>query len=46
MTEKDAVKCQDFAKDSWYFLPVDAKLSDAFWTALWSHEQIKGLVLT
>ncbi|STX29570.1 tetraacyldisaccharide 4'-kinase [Legionella beliardensis] len=46
MTAKDAVKCQDFAKDSWYFLPVDAKLSDAFWTALWSHEQIKGLVLT
>ncbi|MCQ8876656.1 tetraacyldisaccharide 4'-kinase [Pseudoalteromonas shioyasakiensis] len=29
MTEKDAVKCRDFAKPNWYFLPVDAKPSDA-----------------
>lgn len=42
MTEKDAVKCQAFAKDSWYFLPVEAKLSDSFWQALWSHEQLQG----
>lgn len=24
MTEKDAVKCRGFAKDSWWYLPVDA----------------------
>lgn len=44
MTEKDAVKCQDFAKESWYFLPIEARLCDSFWKALhemlWSHEQI------
>ncbi len=39
MTEKDAVKCQPFAAESWYFLPVEAKLSDSFWQALWSHQQ-------
>lgn len=42
MTEKDAVKCQWFAADNWYFLAIEAKLSDAFWEALWSHEQLKG----
>lgn len=26
MTEKDAVKCQDFAQDNWYYLPVTAEL--------------------
>ena len=46
MTEKDAVKCQSFALDSMYYLPVDAMVSDAFWQALWSHEQLKGLILT
>jgi tetraacyldisaccharide 4'-kinase len=25
MTEKDAVKCQHFAEDNWYYLRVDAK---------------------
>ena len=45
MTEKDAVKCQSFALDSMYYLPVDAMVSDAFWQALWSHEQLKGLCL-
>lgn len=29
MTEKDAVKCRNFAKPSWYYLPVDAKPSAA-----------------
>ena len=29
MTEKDAVKCREFAKNNWYFLPVDAKPTDA-----------------
>ena len=45
MTEKDAVKCQAFALDSMYYLPVNAMVSDAFWQALWSHEQLKGLCL-
>jgi len=45
MTEKDAVKCQAFAKDSWYFLPVEAQIEDAFWQALFTHEKLKGLVV-
>ena len=28
MTEKDAVKCQSFAKDNWWYLPVDAVISE------------------
>lgn len=31
MTEKDAVKCQRFAKENWYSLIVGAHLSDGFW---------------
>ncbi len=27
MTEKDAVKCQRFAHDNWWYLPVDAHMS-------------------
>lgn len=42
MTEKDAVKCRSFAADNWYFLPVEATLSDAFWQALWSHDYLQG----
>lgn len=30
MTEKDAVKCRDFAKSNWWYLPVDAKISPEF----------------
>lgn len=30
MTEKDAVKCRDFAKENWWYLAVDAKLTDNF----------------
>lgn len=30
MTEKDAVKCRDFAADNWWYLRVDAHLSPAF----------------
>jgi tetraacyldisaccharide 4'-kinase len=26
MTEKDAVKCTDFAQDNWWYLPVDAQI--------------------
>ena len=28
MTEKDAVKCQSFAKPSWYVLPISAQVSN------------------
>lgn len=28
MTEKDAVKCHDFCKENWWYLPVDAVFSD------------------
>ncbi|OOH89130.1 tetraacyldisaccharide 4'-kinase [Pasteurellaceae bacterium 15-036681] len=27
MTEKDAVKCQDFAQENWWYVPVSAKFS-------------------
>lgn len=27
MTEKDAVKCRDFAQPDWWYLPVDAHLT-------------------
>ena len=42
MTEKDAVKCAAFATQSMYFLPVEAKLDDGFWDALWAHQHLKG----
>jgi len=34
MTEKDAVKCRDFAGDRWYSIGIDACLPEAFWIAL------------
>lgn len=34
MTEKDAVKCRGFAQKNWWYLSVDARLSEAFVTAL------------
>ena len=30
MTEKDAVKCQRFARDNWWYIPVDAVLPEEF----------------
>lgn len=30
MTEKDAVKCQQFAQDNWWYLPVSATLNNQF----------------
>lgn len=30
MTEKDAVKCRNIAKDDWWFLPIRAKLPESF----------------
>jgi len=46
MTEKDAVKCQSFAAEHWYYLPVSASLSESFWQALWSHDCLKGYLPT
>jgi tetraacyldisaccharide 4'-kinase len=34
MTEKDAVKCQDFANNKFWYLPVEATLDENFTTAL------------
>ena len=34
MTEKDAVKCAGFAGTQWYSVPVQARMSEAFWAAL------------
>ncbi|WP_454785899.1 tetraacyldisaccharide 4'-kinase [Legionella sp. WA2024007413] len=42
MTEKDAVKCRAFCSDNMHYLPVEAVLDDAFWDALWLHQQLKG----
>lgn len=30
MTEKDAVKCFDFAQENWWYLPIEASLPTAF----------------
>ena len=34
MTEKDAVKCADLARDDYFSVPVRAELPEAFWVAL------------
>jgi tetraacyldisaccharide 4'-kinase len=34
MTEKDAVKCGDFATDVHWYLKVSAQLPTVFWQAL------------
>jgi len=44
MTEKDAVKCQLWATDSMYFLPIDVSLDDEFWGVFWSHKQLQGFI--
>lgn len=31
MTEKDAAKCQLFARDNWFYLPVSAEFDQGFW---------------
>jgi tetraacyldisaccharide 4'-kinase len=43
MTEKDAVKCRLFATDAMYYLPVEAKINEEFWDALYAHPQLRGL---
>lgn len=34
MTEKDAVKCFPFAKADWWYLPVEADVSESLWNAV------------
>lgn len=34
MTEKDAVKCREFAQPNWFYVPIKANLPDSFWLAL------------
>jgi tetraacyldisaccharide 4'-kinase len=34
MTEKDAVKCRQFAQPNWWYLPVDARLQGTAVTPL------------
>ena len=34
MTEKDAVKCQKFAKDNWWYIALDVVVSDDFVSAI------------
>ena len=42
MTEKDAVKCRDFASPDWWYLAVDAAPSEAF--VLWLDQQLLRLL--
>lgn len=42
MTEKDAVKCRDFAADDWWYLAVDAVPSAAF--VAWFDSQLARLL--
>nr|WP_314400643.1 tetraacyldisaccharide 4'-kinase [Pseudomonas lundensis] len=42
MTEKDAVKCRDFAAPNWWYLAVDAVPSETF--ALWLDQQLLRLL--
>jgi tetraacyldisaccharide 4'-kinase len=43
MTEKDAVKCEAFAKPNWWFVPVDVELDSAFcdWLLNVVHQRTK-----
>lgn len=34
MTEKDAVKCFGFARQHWWYLPVEADVAASFWAAV------------
>ena len=36
MTEKDALKCEAFSKENWWFVPVDAQLDAAFYDWLFN----------
>lgn len=39
MTEKDAVKCREFAQANWYVLPIDAQISETL------EQQIKHIIV-
>ena len=41
MTEKDAVKCRGFARENWWYLPIDITVSEQFVTNL--TDAISGL---
>lgn len=43
MTEKDFVKCKEFANDAMYYLPIVAKLTETFWDSLFEHPKISKL---
>lgn len=34
MTEKDAVKCENFSQSNWWYLPIKAELPSSFWEKL------------
>lgn len=42
MTEKDAVKCRDFAADDWWYLAVEAQPTPDF--AAWFDDQLRRLL--
>jgi tetraacyldisaccharide 4'-kinase len=44
MTEKDAVKCVDFADDRMFYLSVKASLDDTFWQKLLSQKSIQDVL--
>ena len=41
MTEKDAAKCQPFAPENWYYLPVTAQFEAEFWRQFAQQLQLK-----
>jgi tetraacyldisaccharide 4'-kinase len=47
MTEKDAVKCTSFAKDNWWYLPVDAQIEQeqiaSLLTEVFNKVQLKNI---
>ncbi|MCC5791593.1 MAG: tetraacyldisaccharide 4'-kinase [Legionellaceae bacterium] len=44
MTEKDAIKCQDFAPDNCYSLVIEAQLTEHFWNTLDKKLETSGLL--
>jgi len=43
MTAKDAVKCQEFAAENWWYLSVTAQLPDTFYIAFHDFLAQQGL---
>lgn len=44
MTEKDATKCEEFAEENMYYLPITANLDTKFWQNLENHKAISGVL--